>query len=328
MSRTIDRTANVRSDSLGGRAIPAAPASSRGWQLGLGRPSRQHWLGYLLLLPAVILIAAIILYPLLLSIDISFQRVEMVRLGSPRLPWTLANYERLFFSPEFWGSLWVTLKLIVIVTVSTFVIGIGTALLVNTQFRGRKLARLIVALPWAIPEVVVVIIFAWIFDSSFGLVNWVLITTGLTAGMVNWFSDPGAAFLAVCITMIWKGYPFVSIMVLAGLQAIPEDLFAAARVDGASAFRRFIHITVPNLTPVLAVTAILVILWLFRDFSMVYVMTQGGPVKATQTLSIMTYQEAFAFFRMGYASALGVVTLVLCTIAGLFMVRHHANSMY
>jgi multiple sugar transport system permease protein len=316
----------TRTKGPAGKAGPFGFLRERSF--GLGRPSRQQWLGYLLLLPAILLVALIILWPLLLSIDLSFQRVEMVRVGAARKPWTLANYERLFFSDEFWSSLWVTVKLIVIVTTATFAIGIGTALLINNEFRGRKLARLIVALPWAIPEVVAVLIFAWIFDSSFGLVNWVLIVTGLNDKMINWFSEPGPAFFAVCITMIWKGYPFVSIMVLAGLQAIPEDLFSAARVDGASALRRFIYVTIPILLPVLAVTAILVILWLFRDFSIVYVMTQGGPIKATQTLSIMTYQEAFAFFRMGYASSLGVVTLVLCTIAGVLMVRRHSSSMY
>lgn len=310
-------------------AAPRTRAAAQGrWSLGLGRPSRQHWLGYILLLPAVILIAAIIVYPLALSVDLSFQRVEMIRLNAPRRPWTLANYERLLNSADFWRSLWVTAQFIVIVTTATFAIGIATALLVNNRFRGRRLARLIVALPWAVPEVVAVVIFAWIFDSSFGLVNWLLVTSGLSTKMINWFSEPGPAFVAVCATLIWKGYPFVSIMVLAGLQAIPEDLFSAARVDGASPMMRFTHITVPNLLPVLAVTAVLVVLWLFRDFSIIYVLTQGGPVQATQTLSIMTYQEAFAFFRMGYASSIGVVTLVLCTLAGLLIVRRHGAALH
>ena len=113
---------------------------------------------------------------------------------------------------------------------------------------------------------------------------------------------------AVSVTMIWKAYPFVSTMALAGLQSIPDDLYGAARVDGATARQQFLHVTLPSLMPVIAITAVLLVLWLCRDFSIVYVMTQGGPVRATQTLSIMTYQQAFSFFRMGYASAVGVVT--------------------
>jgi multiple sugar transport system permease protein len=296
--------------------------------LGLGRPSRQHWLGYLLLLPAALLVGALILYPLVASLDLSFQNVGIPRIGDVRRPWTAANYERLFNAEEFWGSAWVTAKFLVVVTCAAFVIGLGTALMVNQRFRGRRLARLIVALPWAVPEVVAVVIFAWIFDSSFGLANWLLIKLGLAAQTISWFSDPTAAFVAVCCTMVWKAYPFVSIMALAGLQAIPEDYYNAARVDGANAFQCFVHITVPCLMPVLAVTAVLVMLWLFRDFSIIYTMTQGGPVRTTQTLSIMTYLHAFSFFRMGYASAVGVITLVLCTVASLLIVGRRTDAIY
>lgn len=317
----------AKEDARRGANLPRRVKEGR-FELRLGRPSRQHWLGYLLLLPALALTAAIIVYPLLISIDLSFQNVNMIRLGADRKPYTLANYIRLFNSSEFWQTIWVTLKIVVIVTTACLVIGLGTALLINNRFRGRKLARLVAAMPWAIPEVVAVVIFAWIFDSSFGLVNWFLVTTGLSDRMIHWISDPGPAFFAVCVTMIWKGYPFVAIMSLAGLQAIPEDLYSAARTDGANSFQRFFHITIPQMLPVLVIIIVLVILWLFRDFSIVYTLTEGGPVKATQTLSIMTYQEAFAFFKMGYASAIGVVTLVLCIIAGLFMIRGHSNSMY
>ncbi|UZF93612.1 carbohydrate ABC transporter permease [Bosea sp. NBC_00550] len=283
--------------------------------LDLARPSRRHWLGYLLLLPAVLLIGLIIVYPLFVSVDLSFQNVGIPRLDQPRRPFTTANYERLFTSPDFWNASWTTLKLVLIVSFFCFVLGLSTALLVNNRFKGQSIARLLVALPWAVPEVVAVVIFAWIFDSSFGLMNWLFIRLGLIDTTINWFSSPEAAFAVVCVTMVWKGYPFVSIMMLAGLQSIPEDFYNAARVDGANAWQRLTNITLPSLMPVLGVTLILVMLWVFRDFSIIYVMTGGGPLKATQTLSIMTYEQAFGFFKMGYASAVGVVTLVVCVIA-------------
>jgi len=283
--------------------------------LDLARPSRRHWLGYLLLLPAVLLIGLIIAYPLFVSVDLSFQNVGIPRLDQPRRPFTTANYERLFTSPEFWYASWTTLKLVLIVSFFCFLLGLSTALLVNNRFKGQSLARLLVALPWAVPEVVAVVVFAWIFDSSFGLMNWVFIRLGLVDTTINWFSSPEAAFAVVCVTMVWKGYPFVSIMMLAGLQSIPEDFYNAARVDGANAWQRLVNITLPSLMPVLGVTLILVMLWVFRDFSIIYVMTGGGPLKATQTLSIMTYEQAFGFFKMGYASAIGVVTLIICVIA-------------
>lgn len=294
----------------------------------LARPSRQHLLGYILLAPAVLLVGLIIVYPLIISIDLSLQAVKLPRMGAPRAPFTTANYQKLFASGEFWMACWVTLKLVVVVTAGSLITGVSTALLVNNRFRGRTLARLAMALPWAVPEVIAVVIFAWIFDSSFGLMSWLLVTLGLSDGMIAWVSTPGAAFWAVAITMIWKGFPFVSIMTLAGLQSIPTDFYNAAKVDGANVFQRFRWITLPLLMPVLGVTLVLVILWVFRDFSIIKVLTEGGPLKSTQTLSIMTYDQAFGFFNFGYASAVGVVTLVICVVASLLMLGRQTRAMY
>jgi multiple sugar transport system permease protein len=295
--------------------------------LDLARPSRRHWLGYLLLAPAVAMIALLIVYPLFVSVDLSFQNVNIARLDQPRRPFTTANYERLFASEDFWNASWVTFKLILIVTSCCFVLGLATALLVNNKFRGQPVARLLTALPWAVPEVIAVVIFGWIFDSSFGLMNWLFIKAGFIDTTINWFSSPSAAFAVVCVTMIWKGYPFVSIMLLAGLQSIPEDFYHAARVDGAKAWQRLVHITLPSLAPIVGVTLVLVMLWVFRDFSIIYVLTGGGPLKATQTLSIMTYEQAFSFFRMGYASAVGVVTLVVCMVASRLMMGRAPDNL-
>ncbi|WP_298297224.1 carbohydrate ABC transporter permease [uncultured Litoreibacter sp.] len=296
-------------------------------KLDLARPSRRYILGYLLLAPALIMVAAIIIYPLLISLDLSFQNVKLARIGAARKPFTLGNYEKLIFSPDFWMACWVTLKLVLVVASACLVIGLGSALLVNNRFKGRTMARLLMALPWAVPEVIAVVIFAWIFDSSFGFLSWLFIQIGLADEMITWVSDPSAAFWAVALTMIWKGFPFVSIMTLAGLQSIPEDYYAAAKVDGASVFQRFRWITLPSLVPVLGVTLVLVVLWVFRDFSIIKVLTDGGPLKATTTLSIMTYDQAFGFFKFGYASAIGVVTLVICIVASLLMLRREDKSL-
>jgi multiple sugar transport system permease protein len=329
VARASDQPAPAELGAGAVRTVAAGRGVFGRWRaLDLASPKNQHKLGYLLLLPAVIMIFLIIVYPLILSIDLSFQDVKIARIGAARKDFTLENYQSLFTSAEFWRSCWVTLQLIVTVTATCFVIGMGTALLLNQTFKGRTLARLLVALPWAIPEVVAVVIWWWIFDSSFGVMNWLLVTSGLVDRPVGWFSSPGSAFLVVSVVMIWKGYPFVSIMLLAGLQAIPEDFYQAARVDGANAWNRFLHITLPCLSPVLGVTLVLVMLWIFRDFSIIYVLTQGGPVGATRTLAIMTYEQAFGFYKMGYGAAIGVVTLVLCAIASRFLVRRTAESIY
>jgi multiple sugar transport system permease protein len=298
------------------------------FSLGLARPSRQHWLGYILLLPALALVALMLVYPLLVSADLSFQNVGITRIGAGRRPFTFDNYARLVSSDEFWATCWVTFRLLVIVTTGCAAIGLGTALLLNNSFKGRAIARLVVALPWAVPDVVAVVIFAWIFDSSFGVVNWTLVKLGIIGQTINWFSDPTAAFAVVCVTMIWKGYPFVSIMTLAGLQGIPDDFYQAALVDGATAWQRFVNVTLPSVMPVFGITLVFVVLWVFRDFSIIYVLTGGGPVKATQTLSIMTYEQAFKFFHMGYASAVGMVTLVLCVLASRLMIDRRVGALY
>lgn len=296
--------------------------------LDLSRPSRQHILGYLLLAPAVVLVALIIIYPLFVSLDLSFQNVKLARIGAARKPFTLANYEKLFASPDFWLACWVSVKLVAAVTIGSLVVGVSTALLVNNRFRGRTLARLAMALPWAVPEIIAVVMFAWIFDSSFGILSWLFLKLGLTDELIAWVSTPGPAFWSVAITMIWKGFPFVSIMTLAGLQSIPDDFYAAAKVDGATSLQRFRWITLPLLMPVLGVTLVLVMLWVFRDFSIIKTMTDGGPLKTTTTLSIMTYEQAFGFFKFGYASAVGVVTLIICVIASLAMLGRGSKAIY
>lgn len=315
---------------LGAQALtPRHAAPARAWlDLGLSRPGNQHKLGYILLLPAVLLIAAIIVYPLVLSVDLSLQDVKIARIGAARKAWTTINYERLLASPEFWSSVWVTLRLVLTVTTACFVIGLGTALLLNETFRGRTVARLLVALPWAIPEVVAVVVFWWIFDSSYGVMNWLLVTGGLITAPIAWLGSTAGAFFTVSVVMVWKGYPFVSIMLLAGLQAIPEEYYEAARVDGATARQRFVHITLPCLRPVLGITLALVMLWVFRDFSIIYVLTQGGPIGATQTLAIMTYEQAFGFHKMGYGAAIGVVTLLVCAFGARLMVGRAARPLH
>lgn len=287
----------------------------------LARPSRQHLLGYILLAPAVIMVALIIIYPLIISFDLSFQDVKLAKIGDDRKPFTLVNYQKLLSDAKFWYACWVTFKLVTVVTFCCLVFGVLTALLVNNKFKGRTSARLLMAMPWAVPEVIAVVIFTWIFDSSFGFLGWLFIQLGFTEEMIPWISSPNAAFWAVALTMTWKGFPFVSIMTLAGLQSIPDDYYAAAKVDGANVFQRFRWITFPLLLPVLGVTLILVMLWVFRDFSIIKVLTDGGPLKATTTLSIMTYENAFGFFKFGYASAIGIITLIFCVIASLLMLR-------
>lgn len=289
-------------------------------------PRHRHKLGYLLIAPALIMMALIIVLPIILSVDISFQDVKIARVGGDRKPTTIENYIWLFSSAEFYKSLWVTVKLLVVVGGAALVIGFGTALLLNQRFKGRSIARLLMILPWAVPEVVAVVIWSWMLDSSFGVFNWMLQRTNIISEPIAFSADPTAAFYSVCAVMIWKGYPFICIMLLAGLQSIPSEQYQAASVDGANVFRRFWHVTIPNMLPVLGVSFVMTALWVFRDFAIIFVLTEGGPIGATKSLAIMTFEQSFQFFRMGRGAAVGVVTLVICAILSRALVSRFAKS--
>jgi multiple sugar transport system permease protein len=307
------------------RSLHLAISDSR---FDLWSPKNRNLFAYLLLLPALLLTASIIVYPIISAVDLSFQDVKISKVGRERSPWTLDNYDKLFHSDDFYQSIEVTVKLVLLVTVFSFVLGLCTALMVNQKFRGRTIARLLVALPWAVPSVVAAVAWWWMFDSSFGLINWALIRLGVISETITWLSRPNEAFFVVVVVMVWKAYPFVSVMMLAGLQSIPVELYDAAKVDGANAWKRFLYITMPGLRSVRGIALILVLLWVFRDFPIIYLLTGGGPFRSTQTLAIMTYQEAFQFFRMGYASAIGVVTLFIAIIASFVMIRSTSDSIY
>lgn len=306
------------------RAAPAeigALAPARGVSRLLARPEGRFLFGYLLLLPAAFLTLFIIVYPIAVAVDLSFHRVRIMSLNAAASPVTLDNYRRLAVASDFWDACRVSLGFVVIVTISCFVIGLTIALLVNRRFRFQRVARLLVALPWAVPDVVAAAVWAWIFDGSFGVVNWILLRVGVIDAPVAWLGEPYAAFAVVTVVMIWTTYPFVAIMLLAGLQAIPAALYEAARIDGASAGQRLAFVTLPSLRPVIAIALVLVVLKIVREFATIFVLTGGGPVGATRSLAVLTYEQAFSFYNIGYAAAVGIVTLAICAAVSTAMVR-------
>lgn len=290
---------------------------------------RSRLYAFTLLAPAVVAVLLVITYPLIMAGQMSLYDVRVFRIaqgftGEP----SLRNYEDMFTNPAFWRSLRVTLAYVALGTLGSFIVGLCTALLLNQPFRGRFLARILVVLPWPIPGVVAATTFMWMFNSSFGVVNYLLLQLGIISRPVAWFTDSTPALLAVVAATIWKGYPFFTITLLAGMQSIPRELYEAARVDGASAPKQFWHITVPALRSVMGVAMVISTLWLFRVFDIIYVMTGGGPSRATETLAIQIYREAFQYFEMGYASAVGMVTLVLSIVATIIYLRVSSRSFY
>jgi multiple sugar transport system permease protein len=291
--------------------------------------ARSRLYAFALLAPAIIVVLLVIVYPLVIAGQMSFYDVQVFRrdrgfTGTPG--WF--NYRDMVENAAFWRSLRVTLGYVFWGTVGSFGIGLFTAVLLNQPFRGRFLARVLVMMPWPIPGVVAATIFMWMFNSSFGVVNYLLLQVGLIESPIAWFTRAGPAFFAVTTATIWKGYPFFTVTLLAGMQSIPKELFEAARVDGATAVQQFRHITLAALRPVIGISLVISTLWLFRVFDIIYVMTGGGPSGATETLAIQIYREAFQYFQMSYAAAVGMVTLLLSVIATFVYLRSTSKSFY
>ncbi len=303
--------------------LPARPRPARFWIL-----SRRSRFAYALLLPAVALLIVVVAYPLVSGILLSFQDADFVGSSLVVKGFTFDNFARAIGAPDFVPSLARSLAYVAIVTLGSFAIGLFTAILLNETFRGRAIARMAIALPWAIPLVVATNIWWWLLDPSYGLVNSALAGAGLLRQPIQWTSEPFAAFIAICLVTIWKGYPFFTIMLLAGLQAIPRDLYDASSVDGAGVYRRFRHITLPALGSVASIAVLLNALWVFKEFTVIWVLTGGGPVNATETLAIATYRAAFQDFHFAFAAALGVVTLAISLVGTLVAVRIAGRDFY
>ena len=290
---------------------------------------RSRLYAFALLAPAIIVVLLVIIYPLFMAARMSLHDIQIFRVDRGLTgAMSLDNFRSMFDNPAFWRSLRITLYYVFFGVIGSFGIGLFTAVLHNQPFRGRALARVLMVLPWPVPGVVAATIFIWLFNSSFGVVNYLLLQTGLVGQPVQWFTQPVPALVAVVAATIWKGYPFFTISLLAGMQSVPKELYEAARVDGASHLQQFQFITIPALRSVIGIALVISTLWQFRVFDIIFVMTGGGPSGATETLAIQIYREAFQYFEMSYAAAVGMVTLALSVISTFFYLRLTSRSFY
>lgn len=290
--------------------------------------SHKYTFAYALLLPAVLTVAAVTLWPALQAVNLSFHKVSLPEKGKALGEFTLANYARLISHPDLSRSVSFSLLLTVVTVVLAFLVGLGLAVLLNQPFRGRSVARMLAILPWAVPEVVAANIFWLLLDQAYGPVNYMLMQIGIIKEPVAWFVYSGPAMIGVIMVTLWKGYPFFTMMLLAGLQAIPKDLYEAAEVDGATGLRSFFTITLPALRHIIATASLLSALWVFRSFGIIFLLTGGGPAKTTETLAIWNYREAFSNFNMGFSAAIGAITLVISVVASIFFIRQTRQEFY
>jgi trehalose/maltose transport system permease protein len=287
----------------------AAAPRRRRRRTKLGR--RQTRLAWLLLLPSLAVVALVALYPLAKTVYQSFTDQEFLALTPAK--WVgLDNYRTLFHDSIFRHSIWTTIKFSLITVTIEFALGLIIALVVNSSFKGRGAMRAIMLVPWAIPTVVAAQMWKWMLDDTFGVVNDLGVKAHLIKHAHAWIADPSTALAAVCAVDIWKTTPFVALLLLAGLQVIPQDLYEAARVDGANALQQFWKITFPLLKPAILVTLIFRTLDALRVFDVFYVFFGNRP--DTQTMAIYAQSTIVGDGHVGYGAAVSVTIFLIIAI--------------
>jgi len=283
---------------------------------------------YWLIVPAALLILVIIIYPLFYSVNISMREVGLKELGDPsQATWVgLANYAKQLQNKQFWDIIFRTGYLTLICVVGAIVIGLVVALILNQDFVGRKLVRVVILIPWVLPTMVISATWIWIYNGNFGALNGLLLQLGLIDKYRTYLGNPDLALYAISVTKIWKEIPFVALLLLASLQSIPREMYEAAHIDGAGSWDCFRRITLPLLRPALMVVTVLQTMWAFRIFDLVYAMTQGGPANKTMVIAYWTYMQAFKFHHYGVGSALAYLVTLFLILLSLVYIRALGTS--
>jgi multiple sugar transport system permease protein len=305
----MSHSASVRRPSVGGRGI---------W-------SAQYWrsrsLPYMLLAPAVLVTVIVVFLPMVEALITSLYDLVLWKPTASRFVW-FSNYIKLFNDRVFWIALGNTALWIGLTVPLQMGLGLITALLLNREFPWRGLARALVIIPWALPSVVIALMWRWIYDPTTGVLNDLLMAVSVIQGAVPWLADPDTALYAVIFTLTWQGFPFFAVMILAGLQGIPKSQYEAASIDGASPWRQFRHITLPGIGPVLATAGLLRVIWVANSMDVIFVMTGGGPGYATYTLPLYAFVRARQNLDFGYGTAIAVTfTLLLGSLVAVYIVR-------
>lgn len=263
---------------------------------------RDNYKGYLFILPAFLMLLVILGFPAVAAVLQSF---NLMWVNKPSF--TTRAYQALAQDPEFLRSLLNTVVFVVVVVTSHLAIGLGVALLLNMEIRFKWIWRVVAILPWTMPDVIGGLVWRFMFDTLPGIVNSLMLRSGLSTEPIDWLGQPDLAFATVMLAESWRGYPYAMLILLAGLQAIPRQQYEAAELDGCSAFQKFLYVTTPNLKHMFIIALVLDTIWESRLFGMVYSMTGGGPGYSTQILTLLSYKQYFQFFNVSYGASMAVV---------------------
>lgn len=274
----------------------------------------------LLVLPVFVVLMAVAVFPILYSFYTSLFDINLAR--PLRQPFVgLGNYAAILQDSQFWLAVRRTTVYTVTTVAVTTLLALGVALLLNEAFRGQKLISVLILLPWATPSIVTGLMWKWIYDPSYGLLNGILIQLGLIDSYRAWLGDPSMTIYLIANAAIWKQMPLAALLLLVTMKAIPNDLYRAAKVDGANVFQRFVHITLPSLKPGFMLVLIYETMISIRHFDLFLIMTQGGPGDASFTLSWMIYVETFRSLRFGSGAAISYILAMITFVLSWMFIR-------
>lgn len=277
---------------------------------------RERALPYLLLAPTVLVLLALSIYPLIYAVKVSFQTGT-----GAGLRWTLQNFARLASDRFFFDALRHTLVYAIAALTCEFLLGLALALLLNSRLRGRGAFRALLLVPMMLPPVVVGVVWRLMLNPNFGAINGTLKGFGADTSALVWTASPRLALFSVIMVDVWQWTPFMFLVLLAGLQAIPQEPYEAALIDGSNAWQTFRHVTLPLLKPAILIALLLRTMDLLRVFDQIFILTEGGPGFATETISLYIYRAAFRFSDFGYAAAMSFVLLLLTNIISVVYIR-------
>jgi ABC-type sugar transport system permease subunit len=282
---------------------------------------RRRTVGLLFIAPALVVLAAILGYPIIESMMLALQKVQLSAGAIDRSFIGLGNFERLLADETFRRAAINTLYFSVMEVVLVVLLGLGIALLLNHPLGRSGFFRILLVVPWAIAPVANAVLWKWILNANYGVLNGILKSLGMIGSYQVWLASPASALNFLLLVDVWKSVPFVALLLLAGLQRVPAILYRAAYMDGASRWQSFLHITLPSIRSAIAIAVVLQTIWSLRVFDIVFVLTRGGPADATVLLNFLAYRVTFNFLDIGYGAAIANLIFLLTLLLAILYIR-------
>ncbi len=280
---------------------------------------REDWLARLMLAPALLYVAALVGVPFVLALALAFSGA---RAGSLDFAWVgWHNFLTIIPDPQFQRAVWNTLRFTLVSQVLVIVLAVSAAYVLSAAFAGRRIVRFLLLLPWAAPVALAAIAWTWIFDSTFSVINWTFLVMGVTRRWLYWFGDPALATIAIITVHVWRMFPFATVITLAGMSSIPQEINEAAVVDGAGFWRRLFQVNLPLLLPIITVAVLFGVVFTSTDLSVVYLLTRGGPYNSTHVLASLAFQRGIFGGDLGQGAAVALFLLPVLVVVAVLMLR-------